>query len=62
MPDRLKTIKNMVEAMDGDLTAQIFGCEMNAKAIVDDFKWLIGQLKSRGVKGRNSSYLRFSFN
>ena len=48
MADRLQDIKNMVEAMDGmkgDFTAQLFGCEMDAKAVIEDFKWLIEKVE-----------------
>ena len=44
--NRLENIKNAVEAMDGNLTLQLFGYEMNGDAIVDDFKWLIEQAEA----------------
>ncbi|MGM9986373.1 MAG: hypothetical protein ACI35O_04000 [Bacillaceae bacterium] len=43
MANRLEDIKNMVEAMDGAFTAQLFGYEMNEKTLIEDYKWLIEQ-------------------
>ncbi|WP_209121549.1 hypothetical protein [Alkalihalobacillus sp. BA299] len=53
MSDRLHDIKNMVEAMNGDLTAQLFGYELDEKAVVDDFKWLIEQVEQLNKKVKN---------
>ena len=47
MAGRLKDIKNMVEVMDGALTAQLFGYEMNEKTLIEDYKWLIEKVEKQ---------------
>ena len=47
MAGRLKDIKNMVEVMDGALTARLFGYEMNEKTLIEDYKWLIEKVEKQ---------------
>lgn len=43
MERSLEIMKEIVFQFDGDLKAELFGVEIDAQSIVEDYKWLIEQ-------------------
>jgi hypothetical protein len=45
MERSIEQMKEVVFQFDGDLTAEIFGVEIEAQSIVDDYKWMIEKIE-----------------
>lgn len=45
MERSLEMMKEIVFQFDGDLEAKLFGQEIDAQSIVEDYKWMISQIE-----------------
>jgi hypothetical protein len=45
MERSLEVMKEIVFQFDGDLTAKVFGYEIDAQSIVGDYKWMINKIE-----------------
>jgi hypothetical protein len=43
----LEVMKNVTFQFDGDLEAKIFGVEIEAQSIVEDYKWMISKIEEQ---------------
>jgi uncharacterized protein YjfI (DUF2170 family) len=45
MERSLEVMKEVVFQFDGDLSAKVFGVEIDAQSIVEDYKWMINKIE-----------------
>lgn len=47
MERSLEVMKEVVFQFDGDLEAEVFGVEIDAQSIVEDYKWMIQTIEEQ---------------